>query len=80
VNFQVDHREHRAVENRPRHGLDTALEEDACRIRRNPVILALIRHLALNPSRYDGQDIIEATLYDNALSLDRPLAYDGIGS
>jgi hypothetical protein len=58
--------------------LDTALEEDACRIRRHPGIFALIRHFALNLLRYNGKDNIKAALYDNALSLDRLLAYDGI--
>ena len=71
-------REHWAVENRLHHVLDTALQEDACRIRRNPGIFALIRHFALNLLRYNGKDNIKATLYDNALSLDRLLAYDGI--
>ena len=71
-------RDHWAVENRLHHVLDTALHEDACRIRRNPGIFALIRHFALNLLRHNGKDNIKATLYDNVLSLDRLLAYDGI--
>lgn len=71
-------RDHWGIENRLHHVLDTALEEDACRIRRNPGILALLRHFALNLLRYNGKDNIKAALYDNALSLDRLLAYDGI--
>ena len=71
-------RDHWAVENRLHHVLDTALDEDACRIRRNPGIFALIRHFALNLLRHNGKDNINATLYDNALSLDRLLAYEGI--
>ncbi len=71
-------RDHWAVENRLHYVLDTALDEDACRIRRNPGIFALIRHFALNLLRHNGKDNIKATLYDNALSLDRLLAYKGI--
>ena len=64
--------EHWAVENRLHHVLDTALEEDASRIRRNLGIFAL------NLLRYNGQDNIKAALYNNVLSLDRLLAYQGI--
>lgn len=71
-------RDHWGIENRLHHVLDTALKEDACRIRRNPGIFALIRHFALNLLRYNGKDNIKAALYDNALSLDKLLAYDGI--
>lgn len=71
-------RDHWGIENRLHHVLDTALQEDACRIRRNPGILALIRHFALNLLRHNGKNNIKAALYDNALSLDRLLAYHGI--
>src|SRR5512147_2365133 len=71
-------RDHWGIENRLHHVLDTALQEDACRIRRNPGILALIRHFALNLLRHNGKNNIKAALYDNALSLDRLLAYNGI--
>lgn len=71
-------RNHWGVENRLHYVLDTALEEDACRIRRNPGIFALIRHFALNLLRHNGKDNISAALYDNALSLDRLLEYEGI--
>lgn len=71
-------REHWGIENRLHHVLDTALEEDACRIRRNPGVFTLIRHFALNLLRFNGKSNIKAALYDNALSLDRLLAYQGI--
>jgi predicted transposase YbfD/YdcC len=66
------------IENRLHHVLDTVLEEDACHIRRNPGLLALIRHFALNPLRHNRKDNTKAALYDNALSLDWLLAYKGI--
>lgn len=71
-------RAHWGIENHLHHVLDTALEEDACRIRRNPGVFALIRHFALNLLRFNGQTNIKAALYNNALSLDRLLAYQGI--
>jgi predicted transposase YbfD/YdcC len=71
-------RNHWGIENRLHHGLDTTLHEDACRIRRNPGIFALLRHFALNLLRYNSKDNIKTSLYDNALNLDRLLAYDGI--
>jgi hypothetical protein len=57
---------------------DTRLNEDASRIRRNPGIFALLRSFALDPLRFNQVDNISLDLYDNALSLDRVLAYDGL--
>lgn len=71
-------RDHWGIENRLHYVLDTSLDEDASRIRRNPGIFALIRQFALNLLRYNGQSNIHAALYNNALCLDRLLAYRGI--
>jgi hypothetical protein len=57
---------------------DTRLDEDASRILRNPGIFALLRSFALNLLRFNQVDNISLGLYDNALSLDRVLAYDGL--
>jgi predicted transposase YbfD/YdcC len=71
-------REHWGIENRLHYVLDESLDEDASRIRRNPGIFALTRQFALNLLRYNGQTNIHAALYNNALCLDRLLAYRGI--
>lgn len=57
---------------------DTRFAEDASRIRRNPSIFALLRSFALNLLRFNGVENIGLGLYDNAPSLDRVLAYDGL--
>lgn len=71
-------RHHWSIENRLHHVRDVCLAEDACRIRRNPCIFALLRSFALNLLRFNGVQNIRQALFDNALCLDRLLAYEGI--
>lgn len=71
-------RQHWAIENRLHHVLDTALAEDASRIRRNPGVFACLRHFALNLLRSNGEHNISQALWRNALSLDRVLNYAGV--
>lgn len=71
-------RAHWAIENRLHHIRDTRLDEDASRIRCNPGIFAKLRSFALNLLRFNGVKNISLGLYDNALSLDRVLAYQGL--
>jgi predicted transposase YbfD/YdcC len=71
-------RGHWGIENRLHHVLDVSLGEDACRIRRNPGVFALLRHFALNLLRHNGETNIRAALFDNALDLERLLNYKGI--
>ncbi|QJD30794.1 hypothetical protein [Methylococcus geothermalis] len=71
-------RGHGAIENRLHHVLDVSLGEDSSRIRKNPGVFALLRHFALNLLRHKGQTPIRSALYDNAISLHRLLAYEGI--
>ena len=71
-------RAHWAIENRLHHVRDTRLDEDASRIRRNPGIFSKLRSFALNLLRFNGVENISLGLYDNALSLDRVLAYQGL--
>jgi predicted transposase YbfD/YdcC len=71
-------RGHWGVENRTHYVRDTRFQEDASRIRRNPSIFALLRSFALNLMRFNGVENISLGLYDNALSLDRVLAYEGL--
>ncbi len=71
-------RGHWGIENRLHHVLDASLGEDASRIRQNPGVFAQLRHFSLNLLRHNGQTNIRAALYDNAISLDRVLAYKGI--
>lgn len=76
--FNQTIRGHWGVENRTHHVRDTRFQEDASRIRRNPCIFALLRSFALNLMRFNGVKNISLGLYDNALSLDRVLAYEGL--
>lgn len=71
-------RGHWGIENRLHHVLDTTLGEDASRIRKNPGIFAQLRHFGLNILRHNGETNIRAALYENAINLDRVLAYKGI--
>jgi len=70
-------RNHWGVENRTHYIRDTRMDEDASRIRKNPCIFALLRSFALNLLRFNKIDNISLALYDNALSLDRVLEYQG---
>ena len=54
---------------------DVSLMEDACRIRCNPGIFASARSFALNILRLNGESNIADALWQNALDLNRPLAY-----
>jgi predicted transposase YbfD/YdcC len=71
-------RGHWGVENRTHYVRDTSLQEDASRIRRNPCIFALLRSFALNLMRFNRVENISLGLYDDALCLDRVLAYEGL--
>jgi hypothetical protein len=71
-------RSHWGVQNRAHHVRDTRLDEDASLIRRNPSIFALLRSFALNLLRFNGIENIDLGLYDNALSLGKVLAYEGL--
>jgi len=71
-------RNHWGVENRIHHVRDTRMDEDASRIRKNPCIFGLLRSFALNLMRFNNIGNISLALYDNALSLDRVLDYQGI--
>ena len=71
-------RQHWSIENSLHHVLDTALTEDASRIRRNPGVFACLRHFALNLLRGNGEHNISQALWRNALSLDRVLNYAGV--
>ena len=71
-------RAHWRIENRLHHVQDTRLNEDASRIRCNPGVFAKLRSFALNLLRFNGVENISLGLYDNALSLDKVLAYRGL--
>jgi hypothetical protein len=57
---------------------DTALAEDARRIRGNPGVFACLRQLALNLLRSNGERNISQALWRNAIYLDRVLRYAGV--
>jgi predicted transposase YbfD/YdcC len=71
-------RGHWDIENRVHYVRDVTLGEDACRIRCNPAIFALLRSFALNLLRFNGIQNISLALYDNALNFDRVRQYRGI--
>jgi predicted transposase YbfD/YdcC len=68
-------RSHWGVENQNHYVRDVAMQEDACRIRRNPGIFARARSFALNIMRANGEDNIANALWCNALDLNRVLEY-----
>jgi predicted transposase YbfD/YdcC len=68
-------RRHWGIENRDHYIRDCILGEDDSRIRRRPGLFARIRSFALNILRANGIANVHQTLYRNALSLDRLLAY-----
>ena len=59
------------------HGL-VSCEEDKCRIRNNPGIMARARSFALNILRKNRVTNVAKALWDGALSLDHILAYKKI--
>lgn len=71
-------RKHWGVENKLHYIRDTRFDEDASRIRVNPSIFALLRSFAFNLLRFNKIENISLALYDNALSLDRLLKYEGL--
>ena len=68
-------RGHWGIENRSHHVRDRLLREDDSRIRTKPGIFARLRSCALNVLRANGVSNVSETIYANALSLDRLLAY-----
>ena len=76
--FALAIRGHWRIENQLHHVLDTALAEDACRIRRNPGVFAALRHLALNLLRANGAVHSAQAPYRKALGLKRILGYAGV--
>lgn len=71
-------RKHWGVENKLHYIRDTRFDEDDSRIRVNPSIFALLRSFAFNLLRFNQIENISLALYDNALSLDRLLKYQGL--
>jgi len=71
-------RGHWGIENRNHYVRDTALKEDASRIRKNPGIFVKFRSFALNIMRYNGVRNITDEIYKNSLSPERLKKYDGL--
>ena len=71
-------RGHWAIENRNHYVLDVSCDEDRCRIRDNPGIIARARSFALNILRTNGVTNVAQALWNGALSLDHILAYKEI--
>ena len=68
-------RSHWGVENKNHYVRDVSMLEDASRIRSNPGIFARARSFALNILRANGEENIADALWQNALNINRPLAY-----
>lgn len=68
--FQEGIRGHWSVENQNHHVRDTALSEDACRMREQPGIWARLRSMALNCLRGSGVPSIARAIYRNALNFE----------
>lgn len=71
-------RQHWHIENRLHHVLDVSFEEDRNRTHRKPGLLARLRRTALNILRFNDESNIRDALYENALDIDKVLAYKGI--
>jgi predicted transposase YbfD/YdcC len=71
-------RGHWGIENRNHYVRDVSCDEDKCRIRDNPGIMARARSFALNILRTNRVTNVAKALWDGALSLDHILAYKKI--
>jgi len=71
-------RSHWGIENRNHYVRDTAMEEDASRIRKNPGIFVKLRSFALNIMRYNGAQNIKNEIYQNTLSFNKLKKYKGL--
>ena len=71
-------RGHWGIENRNHYVRDVSCDEDKCRIRDNPGIMARARSFALNILRKNGVTNVANALWNGALSLDHILAYKKI--
>jgi len=71
-------RGHWSIENRNHYVRDVSCDEDKCRIRDNPGIMARARSFALNILRKNHVANVAKALWDGALSLDHILAYKEI--
>ena len=72
--FQDAIRGHWSIENQNHYVRDTALNEDACRIREQPGILARLRSMALNCLRSNKVPSISRAIYANSLSFKHVVA------
>ncbi len=71
-------RSHWGIENSNHYVRDVSLREDFSRIRKNPENVAILRSIALNVMRVNGERNISQALYRNALNLKRVLDYRGV--
>lgn len=71
-------RSHWFIENNNHRVRDGTMQEDASRIRKNPDRFVVLRSFALNILRANGENNIGAASYENALSLEKILSYQGI--
>ena len=71
-------RGHWGIENRNHYVRDVSYEEDKCRIRDNPGIMARARSFALNILRKNHVTNVASALWNGALNLDHILAYKKI--
>jgi predicted transposase YbfD/YdcC len=71
-------RGHWAIENRNHYVRDVSCDEDKCRIRDNPGIMARARSFALNILRRNRVTNVADALWNGALNLDHILAYKKI--
>lgn len=67
-------RGHWSIENQLHYVRDVALEEDACRVRHRPGILARIRSIALNCLRASKASSVTRAIYANSLNFSRAVA------
>ena len=71
-------RDHWKIENLNHYVKDVTFNEDKSRIRKNPMIIAIIRSFALNILRLNNFENISMARFSNCLNFDRLLTLKGI--
>jgi predicted transposase YbfD/YdcC len=68
-------RNHWSIENKLNYVRDESMGEDKSRIRKNPQNMCVLRSIALNVMRVNGEKNIKGTLYENCLNVNRIIRY-----
>lgn len=70
--------QHWGIENRNHYVRDVALQEDACRVRKNPYNLSVLRSIALNILRANKVNNIKGQIFQNSIKWTQVFNYPQI--